>query len=421
MCVDGSVGEGHGLTTCVAHISFTRAQSLPDGWRLVDFRLAVGLILSLGRERAAPFLTHGHGLHTGMTRILHVIPGLTGGGAERQLTILATQQVERGDSVHIALLRPHTAGGIEESGVAVHQLRASGNHDPLLFWNMNAIMRKTRPQIVQTWLTLPDVVGGGVALLRRTPWVLSERSEAAGYPPTWKNRARSRLARKSSAIVANSEGGARYWVSQGVPSSHLTVIPNAVASSSASPAAPSALPPGFHDRPLVLFGGRLSDEKNPLVLVDALARAFATSNAVALLCGSGPCEQEMAARIRSHQMQDRIVLAGHRTDLPALLQRAQLCVAISLYEGNPNVVLEAMAVGCPLIVSDIPAYTQLLDNTCARIVPVRDVSAIASAIVAVLAEPQAAAARAVLAKARLINRTPKDLADAHENVYARLV
>lgn len=355
-----------------------------------------------------------------MRRILHVIPGLTGGGAERQLTILASVQAARGDSVHIAVLRSEVPSQLEGSRVLLHQLRASSNHDPLMFWRMRDIMRSTRPDIVQTWLTLPDVVAGSVALLAGTPWVLSERSDAPMYPPTWKNRARTRLARRSQAIVANSEGGASYWMSHGIPRSRIAVIPNAVSIPSAAPAESVTLPPAFRDRPLVLFAGRLSAEKNPLLLIDALAIAFATSNAVALLCGSGPLEEDIVARIRAHDLQDRIVLAGHRSDVPALMRQARLCVAISVFEGNPNAVLEAMATGCPLVVSDIPGYTGLLDDTCARIVPVDNVDAIADTIVAVLNDPQAADARAVLAKARLVGRTSDNLADAYEDVYLRI-
>jgi len=355
-----------------------------------------------------------------MTRILHVIPGLTGGGAERQLTILAAIQAQRGHQVHIAVLRPEIPAQLAESDVQVHYVRAANNYDALMFSRLYHIVQRAQPDMLQTWLTLPDVLGGSIARMRRIPWVLSERSEAAAYPPSWKHRVRVRLARHSQAIVANSEGGADYWTSHGIPRARIAVIPNAVVVPP-WPSVPVPLSTAFQGHPLILFAGRLSAEKNPLVLVDALALAFATSNAMALMCGTGPMEHQVAARIREHGMQDRIVLAGHRSDVPALMHQAQLCMAISVFEGNPNVVLEAMAIGCPLVVSDIPAYTRLLDHSCARIVPVQDARTMARAIHEVLQDPHSAAARAAAAKARVANRTPDDLADAYENVYAQLV
>lgn len=356
-----------------------------------------------------------------MNRILHIIPGLTGGGAEHQLTILASVEARRGHSVHIAMLRPETPKHVIEAGVHLHHWSSSGNYDPLMFFRLREIAHRIKPDIVQTWLVLPDVIGGAVARTTNVPWILSERSEKAAYPPSWKHNARIRLGRKSQAIIANSEGGASYWTSHGVPSDRISIIPNAVVIDEGVSTQPPELPPEFRDRPLVLFAGRLSIEKNPLVLIDALTHAFEHTNAVALLCGTGSMQAEMIERIAMCGMTDRIVLAGHRKDIPALMRVASLCVAISTFEGNPNVVLEAMAARCPLVVSDTAGYTRLLDNTSARIVPADDVTAIASAIVNVLDDTTSASARASRAHERLVNRTPDDLANAHENVYSRVV
>lgn len=355
-----------------------------------------------------------------MRRILHVIPGLSGGGAERQLSILAARQAERGHDVHIALLRDDAPAAIRTSRVTLHPISASGNYDPAMALKLRAIVRRTNPEILQTWLTLPDVMGGVVARLTGTPWILSERSEKAAYPPSWKHRIRASLAMRCSAIIANSVGGREYWVEQGIDKHRIHVVPNAVVVPPASDV-PARIPENFANKPLILFAGRLSAEKNPLVLADALAQALDRTNAVALLCGVGPLEGELRARIDAAGMQERIVLAGHRDDVAQLMRQASVCVAVSVFEGNPNVVLEAMSVGCPLIVSDIPAYTRLLDARSAQIVPAEDSELIAAAIVSLLGDPHAARERARIAQSLVENRTPDDLTDAHDNVYARIV
>lgn len=355
-----------------------------------------------------------------MRRILHVIPGLSGGGAERQLSILAARQAERGYDVHIALLRNDAPAEISGSRVTLHRISASGNYDPAMALKLRGIVRRAQPEILQTWLTLPDVMGGVVARLAGTPWILSERSEKAAYPPSWKHRIRASLARRCRAIIANSAGGREYWIEQGVDERRIHVIPNAVVIPPASDV-PAPIPNKFANKPLILFAGRLSAEKNPLVLVDALSLALQRTNAVALLCGVGPLEGEVRARIDAAGMGDRIALAGHRDDVAQLMRQASLCVAVSVFEGNPNVVLEAMSVGCPLVVSDIPAYTRLLDVRSAQIVPADNSELIGSAIVSVLGDPHGARERAKAAQSLVKNRTPDDLADAHENVYARIV
>ena len=355
-----------------------------------------------------------------MARLLHVINGLTGGGAERQLTLLASAQSARGHEVHLAVMRPDIPATFENSAVTVHVLRATSNHDPLYLLRLRMLIARVRANIVQTWLTQADVMGGLAALSTRTPWVLSERSSTAGYPPHWKNNLRARLARRAAAIVANSQGGVDYWKAQGVAPNRIHKIHNVVETLAIRDAAVAPLPPAFEGRPLVLFAGRLAEEKNPLVMIDALAEAFASTNAVALLCGSGPLESAMAARIEALGVRDRIVLAGQRSDVFGLLRRATLCLAISRYEGSPNSVLEAMAAGCPLVVSDIPAYTELLDAESAMVVKRDNIRDTARAIREVLDYPEAAAIRAERARLRIASFTAENVAGALDVLYERL-
>lgn len=356
-----------------------------------------------------------------MTRILHVIPGLTGGGAERQLTLLSAAQAARGDDVHIAVIRPEIPRQLAGTNVHVHVLRVASHLDPRIYLRLRSLIRSMRAQVVQTWLTLPDVTGGAAAYMANVPWVLSERSMVEAYPHSWKHSTRARMARQAGAIVANSRGGVEYWQAQGIPLDRIAEIPNAVDLSAIQNAVSDPLPTEFDNRPLILFVGRLADEKNPIVMVDALAKALAGTNAVALLCGTGPLEGEIDNRIDALGAGDRIELAGHRRDIAGLMKRASLCVAISKFEGSPNVVLEAIAAGCPLVVSDIAAYRQLLDEESTLFVPLMDVAAIAKAIRSVLDNPTAAKLRADHARARNTPITPEDVATALDAVYRKLV
>lgn len=355
-----------------------------------------------------------------MARILHMIPGLTGGGAERQLTLLAGMQARRGHEVHIALLRPDIPSELVGGAVEIHTLRPAGHYDPRLLLALRALMRRLRPDIVQTWLMLFDVMGGSAALLTQTPWVLSERSQAEAYPPSWKNRLRARLAKRANAVVANSAGGVQYWLAQGIEPKRTVEIPNAVDIAAMEAATDGGLPAHFAGRPLILFVGRLATEKNPLVMIDALAAAMRETDAVALLCGTGPLEVAMRERIDGHQLHNRIVLAGARTDVFGLLKRAQLCLAVSIFEGSPNVALEAMAAGCPLVVSDIAGYRQLLDVQSATFVPVNSVTETAHAIRDVLSNSAHAAKLAARAKERVTPFTPEHVATLLDAVYARI-
>lgn len=362
----------------------------------------------------------GRRLH-GMTRVLHLISGLTGGGAERQLTLLAAAQAALGHDVHIAMLRPEIPPQLADTNVQIHLLSVSSHFDPRMILQLRSLIKRMRADVVQTWLTFSDAMGGTAAVMTNTPWVLSERSMVEAYPPAWRNTVRTRMGHYAQAIVANSRGGIEYWQSQGIPNERLSEIPNAVDLDSLDGATSNALPPQFDNRRLVLFAGRLADEKNPIVMVDALAMALEGTDAIALLCGTGPLEGDVIARIHERNAQDRIVLAGHRRDVPGLMKRASLCVAISKFEGSPNVALEAMATGCPLVVSDISAYRQLLDADSTLFVPLSDVAAIARAIRSVLDYPAEARKRADHARGRIGDFTPDHVAKAFDAVYRKVV
>src|SRR4051812_30702847 len=99
-----------------------------------------------------------------------------GGGAERQLAYLAAPLAARGWQVHVAL----ASGGpnlqrLEAGGAVVHRLSAAGNHDPRLAWRLADVFRRVRPDLAQVWFVQMEVIGGIVAELFGTPWLISER------------------------------------------------------------------------------------------------------------------------------------------------------------------------------------------------------------------------------------------------------
>ena len=109
-----------------------------------------------------------------MLRILYIIPTLEGGGAERQLFLLAGNLSARGAEIHVACRRGGVfLGQLREHGVSVHLLGEHRGVSPLLFFKIVKLIRALVPDVIQTWLPQMDVVGGGAALFSSIPWVLS--------------------------------------------------------------------------------------------------------------------------------------------------------------------------------------------------------------------------------------------------------
>ena len=332
-------------------------------------------------------------------RVLHCIPSMEGGGAERQLAYLAGALSREGCEIHVA----STRGGenlprLQASGATIHLLDTSSTHDFRLFTKLRRTIAQVQPAIVQCWLLQMELMGGMAATMSGVPWVFAERSSIGAYPPTVKNYLRVRAAAFASAIVSNSMGGETYWAER-LSSLPRFVIRNALPLDEIR-AAPEAAVDKRSGEVSVLYAGRLDAGKNADALIRALARIRSTRRVSAVLCGDGPLRTPIERLIVEHGLQDRVRVVGYVQNLWSLLKSADMLVSPSRFEGSPNIVLEAMACGCPLVVSDIPAHREILDDDSALFADPDDVHALADRIDRTIDEPEPTAERARIAQAR---------------------
>lgn len=357
-------------------------------------------------------------------RLLHCIPTLGLGGAERQVVCLAEGLQASGQEVHLAVLRPE--GPYEERlvrrGVALHRLHWASHHDPRILGQLFSLIRHLRPHVVQTWLPMMDVAGGLAALVTGTPWVLSERNSAPGYPPSFKNLVRRGLGERASAVVANSAAGLSYWSLGRCSGGERLVIANAIARAEIDAAAPAdsdavGLTSG---RPLVVFAGRLERSKNLEQLVRATARPLLRDRVSMVVCGEGPQRGALEALRAELGVASVVHLLGRRDDVWGWMKRAAVFVSPSRFEGMPNAVVEAMTCGCPLVVSDIPAHREILDETSAVFVDPDDPVALTEGIVRLLDDPATAALLGAAARIRAAQWTVAGAVTSYLALYHRL-
>jgi glycosyltransferase involved in cell wall biosynthesis len=353
-------------------------------------------------------------------RLLHVIPTLVGGGAERQLALLANALAERGHEIHVGFVHsgPNEAQ-LRGGRVVCHRIPSLANHDPAILLRLVTLIRRIEPQLVQTWLPQMDVFGAAAARLTGVPYVLSERSAAGAYPPTWKHRLRAWLGRRARLIIANSSGGSEYWASLGVEPERRVVVHNGIATSDASPDELGA--PNGDGTQLILFAGRLSAEKNVEILIEALEGVLPSRpKHAAVLFGDGPLRDRLEARIRQSACAGRIHLMGYTSRLADWMRRASLVVSLSHYEGNPNTILEAMAVGTPVLVSDIPQHREILDERSAVFCKLDSGQDVSRRMLEALDDSSDARGRAAAAQARVADWKIETVAARYEALYRRL-
>lgn len=353
-------------------------------------------------------------------RILHLIPNLSGGGAERQLSYLAPELARMSHDVHVAYskegpLKP------ELPGVVLHQLKSRSNYDPYLFWQLVRLIRRIKPDIIHTWILQMDILGGMTARLTGVPWIFREPSSAMAYLPTLKQRLRVRVGSGASAIVSNSRGGDEYWKTQ-LPYSRRYVVPNGLPVLEIARTV-VALPPGLAkpEAPIVLYVGRMIAHKNLRVFLEALACVRQEQEVSGILCGEGSQRSELEVLRHKLGLDADVHFTGHlpAAAIWALMKEASVFVSLSAFEGCPNTVMEAMACGCPLVLSDIPSHREILDESCALFVDPSNIQHTTDIILQLLHNVDALRDRALIAKQKTQEWSIAEMAKNWERVYKK--
>jgi glycosyltransferase involved in cell wall biosynthesis len=196
-------------------------------------------------------------------------------------------------------------------------------------------------------------------------------------------------ARLCSAVVAVSESTGAALARQGYPRGRLVVVPNGVDPPTASAQRPEGVP---EHAPLLIEVARLAPVKGQRELIEALAR-LQRSDAVAMLVGQdfeagGAYRRELESRAAALGVAERVVFAGYRDDVPALLAASDVFVLPSRIEGLPLTVLEAMAAGKPVVATRVGGTPEaVVDGETGLLVPPGDIDALAHALDALLGDP----------------------------------
>jgi glycosyltransferase involved in cell wall biosynthesis len=325
------------------------------------------------------------------------LPSLAGGGAERVAVDLATTLAAAGHRVELVLARregPFLAD--VPATVPVVDLRASR-----IAASMPALaryLRQRRPQALLATLEHANVIAllaaraaPGVRVVVReantTPLDLGADG-ARGRVVGWLMR---RLYPRAHRVVAVSEGVARALRDGfGVPAAKVEVIGNPVVTPRVLAGAGRApVHPWFHDGgpPVVLGVGRLAPQKGFDVLLRAFAAARRRHPCRLLILGEGELRPELEALAADLGVADAVALPGFDPDPFPALAAAGAFVLSSAWEGLPNALIQAMALGTPAVATDCPSGpSEVTDGgRLGWLVPVGDVGAMADAIVAALA------------------------------------
>jgi glycosyltransferase involved in cell wall biosynthesis len=351
-------------------------------------------------------------------RALHCIWRMGIGGAERQLIQLSAGLIRSGIDVHVATAYPaDNDAPLNAAGVTTHRLSPAFKYDVTMIPRLSRLIRRLKPDVVTTWLTQMDIAAGLAADMAGVPRVLCERSSGECYPASLVHSLRARTGARADAIVANAEGGRQYW--SALTDRPIYVIPNVVPLAQIEEAPVEGVDAAGGD--IILFVGRLAAEKNLVLLLEALAEVLAKHPAKAVFCGDGPLRGVLEGKAASLGISDRTRFTGSVPNVWSWMKRAAVVVSVGLFEGDPNVALEAIACGTPLVVSDIAGHRALLDESSAWVVDPHSATAVAAGLLTALGDRAEARARADRARSVVAARTPEEIAGRYLGVFERVL
>lgn len=336
-------------------------------------------------------------------RIIHFITSLQTGGAEIMLAkVVTSMDRSRFDNAVVSLTsRRDVAAQIEKAEIPVTCLNASGLGGFLpAVYKLRRILRRERPDIVQSWLPHADLVATAASVLsggQRLIWNVRNASlDLSAYPWTarWALRLLGVLSKVPRAVVHNSRAGREAHESLGFRPRRWELIPNGFDLHRFRPMPEQrvqvreehGIPAGA---PVVALVAR----NDPMKAHDVFLRAATLVRSSLpethfLLAGPGVAENETIGAL-AEPLGSHVHFAGNVGDVPRLYAGVDVAVNCSTYgEAFSNAVGEAMACGVPCVVTDVGDSADLVADS-GRIVPPGNAGSLAGSIVELLTMPSA--------------------------------
>lgn len=353
-----------------------------------------------------------------MTRIVHVASGREWRGGQNQAFLLACRLQEQGVPQVVVTGRDTLlATRLRAAGVPVRPCGWTIGLDPRAAY---AAWHEARsgPAILHAHdahaLTLAALAARGA----RRPYVVTRRVDFhLRHPRAWREAAR---------VIAISAAVRDILLADGLDPARLRIVHSGIdleairrRGEAPDPRPALGLPV---DRPLLLNVAALADHKDQLTLLGAAAELRRTRpDLLWAIAGEGPERPRLEARIAALDLGGQVRLLGQVEDPMPLIRHATLFVMSSKEEGLGTTVLDAMALGTPIVATRAGGIPEMLAGGHGSLAPPRDPVALAAEVGALLDDPARAAAQAAAARQKVIEFSDAAMARGVRRVYDEVI
>lgn len=344
-----------------------------------------GLLGSVSADPRIAFFFSTSG-HSGVDRaVRNLMPAITGRGYEIDL-------------LHVRKHGPRT----DDLPPTVNVVDLGTRHTYASLPAIARYLRRVRPAVVlsdkdrvnRTALLAKFLARAQTRLVFRSGTTISIDLASRGAFERWLQRnSMGKLYRYADNVIVNSEGSADDMAAYtGLPRRLITVVPNPVVPASLfEQVQPRPDHPWFaQGQPPVILGvGELGARKDFATLIRAFAILRRDRSCKLVILGKGNQRQELLALSRNLGVEKDVDLAGFQRDPYSYMAHAAVLGFTSLWEGNPFVLPEALAVGTPVVATDCPSGPRevLAYGRVGPLVPMKDPLAFANALARTLDDP----------------------------------
>lgn len=335
-------------------------------------------------------------------RLTLAISSLAAGGAEHVLSAMASHWAEREWPVTFVTL-DSTSTDFYPLHPSVDRIALNASRDSRTLLQavssnvdrvqrLREAIRASQPDVVISFMTSTNVLALIAARREHVPVVVSERADPTHSPITsaWARLRRLTYPWASAIVVQTPEVGE--WANGFMRPEAVKIIPNFVVPPTdgfrryGTPTVANA--PSAKPRVRQVMGmGRLDDQKGFDLLIRAFAKCREQRPGWQLtILGEGVKRAEFEQLARELHVEADVRLLGRVEDPATYLRNADLFVLSSRYEGFPNALLEAMALGLPVVATDCPSGPAHIvrDGIDGLLVPSEDVGALGTAMAALM-------------------------------------